>query len=241
MADQANAGSPGTSAGQGEGDAPKYVTAEDFDKKLNAAISGRLKDFEKKQEKAFADFASKLDPDALVSKITESLKTTSNANANDAGKGPDFKIEDHPSFRGQQKKIDEQAKLLEQIKAERDAEKARTRDTTLRQKLTEGLASAGVPADRVKHAVGFLVDVDKRVRYADDGDELVFRDNDNTVVDFNSGLKAWAKSDDAKIYLPPRGTAGSGDRPGGKSPNSQGNGAPDREELGQRLMNVLNL
>src|SRR5207253_1798980 len=120
-----------------------------------------------------------------------------------------------PLIAGLQQQVEE----LKADNARKDAiaanERERRRSSALRQRLTDELVKGGMDGARARHAVGFLVDVEKRVKYAaDDADELVFADGDEDL-DLAAGLKAWLKSEDAKLYLPPRGVAGSGDRGGG--------------------------
>ncbi len=208
-----------TQPGQGEGgDAPKYVTEE----QLNRAISARLADYGKKVEKSI---------EAAVGGIGAKLDELKSSLPSLGGGGTDSKdpprggdIENHPLVKGLQKQIADQKAATEQLKAERDAEKAAARDGKLRQKLTDALTKGGVDPRYVRKAVGDLVDVEKRVRFSDDeGDDLVFRDATGDL-DLETGLKGWFKSDDAKIYLPPRGTQGSGDRAGTRA--SQGGQTP---------------
>lgn len=200
---------------QGKGDdAPKYVTEE----QLNRAISARFGDFQKKLEKSIGESLAT----TLTAKLDE-LKTSLAAPADggtdskEAPKGAD--IENHPLVKGLQKQISDQKAATEQLKTERDAEKARAREQVLRTSLADSLTKGGVDPARVRQAVGILVDVEKRVRFAgDDDDELVFKDVTGDV-DLATGLKSWIKSDDAKIFLPPRGTQGAGDRSAGRPPS----------------------
>jgi hypothetical protein len=204
-------GTPAQS-GQGEGGEPKYVTEE----QLNRAISARLGDFGKKIEKSISEslattLTAKLDE--LKASIT--APGTGDGTSKDPPKGGD--VENSPLVKGLQKQLDDQKAAVLAMKNERDAEKARSRDQVLRTKLSEDLTRGGIDPTRVRQAVGILVDVEKRVRFADDeGDELVFKDTTGDV-DLATGLKGWLKSDDAKIFLPPRGTQGSGDRSQGKA------------------------
>lgn len=205
--------------GQGDGgDAPKYVTEE----QLNRAISARLGDFSKKFEKTLETTVS-----TITSKVEEMFtKQQQPPPGGEGGSGGDPKaIENHPIVKGLQKQLADTKTLVDQTRADRDAEKSKARDTTLRTRVQEALTKGGLDPKFVGHAVGHLVDTSKRVRFTDDdSDELVFRDG-TTDVDFDTGMKGWLKTDDAKLYLPPRGTQGSGDRPGSR-PGSSGTPAP---------------
>lgn len=201
--------------GQGAGDPPKYVTEE----QLNRAISARLGDFGKKIEKSISESLAT----TLTAKFDE-LKSsfapsgTGGGDSKDPAKAGD--IENHPLVKGLQKQVNDQKIATERMQQERDAEKARARDQVLRTKLADDLTKGGIDPTRVRHAVGILVDVEKRVRFADDeGDELVFKDTTGDV-DLATGLKGWLKGEDAKIFLPPRGTQGAGDRSQGRPPQN---------------------
>lgn len=223
MADpQGNVPPEGT---QGDnGNAPKYVTEE----QLNRAITARLAAFGKSQEKVLGEFQT-----TLTGKLEELLKAapvpTTTAESSKPAESPELK--------GALKRLAEIEAANKQIQAERDAERAKARDVALRQQLSDTLLKHGVDATRVKHAVGILVDSEKRVRFDEDGESLIFKDSDNTDVDLITGVRSWVKSDDGKFYLPPRGVNGSGDRGAGKAPQTaQKGGQVTAESLGDLLL-----
>jgi hypothetical protein len=199
--------------GQGDGGEPKFVTEE----QLNRAISARLGDFQKKFEKTIEGAIG-----GLGAKLDEITKREPSGGTPPPGGGDGSKsIEDSPIVRGLQKQLADTKALAEATKAERDAEKQKTREQSLRTKVQDALTTGGIDPKFVRHAVGYLVDAEKRVRFEEESDELVFRDG-TTDVDFGTGLKTWLKSDEAKIYMTPRGTKGSGDtRDGRQSSNGQ--------------------
>ena len=201
-------------SGQGEGDAPKYVTEE----QLNRAISARFADFQKKVVK---EVELALAP--IATKLEDLGKREPAAGTPPAGGDAGTKsIEDHPVVKGLQKQLADMQRQGAELKAERDAEKQKVRDSKLRNALGEVLTKGGINAKHVSKAVGQLVDVEKRVRFSDDdSDALVFRE-DTGDVDFGTGLKGWLKTEDAKLYMPPSGTHGSGDRSDGKGGPHQG-------------------
>jgi hypothetical protein len=51
-------------------------------------------------------------------------------------------------------------------------------------------------------------------------------------------LKDWLKTEDAKLFLPPRGASGSGDRPGAGPPRSPAV-APTRNDVAEGLRRAL--
>lgn len=216
----------------------KASLGDGLNETINKAITARNKDVEKKLDKALAEaftaFAPKLD-EIVTAKLEEGKK----AGGEGGGEQKDPKaILDHPEFKGLQKQLADLKKESEAAKAETAAERAKVRDATLRQKLGEGLGSIGIADNfRVSKAIGDLVDSSKRVRWADEGDGIVFRDSDGSEVDLATGLKGWAKTDEGKFYLPPRGTTGSGATSGGRSPGTgDGSKALQKGDLGRMLM-----
>lgn len=193
MADSTQ-GNGAPEASQG-GDAPKYVTEE----QLNRAISARLSDFSKKSEKALAEAFG-----GFEKKLSEMLpKTPDEKGDKGTPTTQSQSIEEHPQFKGLQKQLADLQKKAEESEKAAQAERAKARDTSLRQRLSEELAKGGIKdATRIKHAIRFLVDGERAVQWDEAGESIVFKSEDG-VVDFGTGLKAWLKSDDAKLYLPP--------------------------------------
>ena len=108
--------------------------------------------------------------------------------------------------KGLQKQITDLQLSVKQAKEARQAE----RNLTVRQKVSEELAGLGFDSARIRQATGNLIDADKRVRWDDESQSIVFKDSDGDI-DLQTGLKSWAKTDDAKIYLPQ--PAGGGGKP----------------------------
>jgi hypothetical protein len=107
------------------------------------------------------------------------------------------------------KRIAALEKALDASRKDAEAARARHLDTTLRTKVAEELSRIGVSSP--KHALALLVDAEKRIAWGED-ERLVWRGDDGSESDLSVGLKSWAKTPDARIYLAPRGTVGSGDR-----------------------------
>jgi hypothetical protein len=221
MPDQTQ-GTGAPNAPQGSDD-PKYVTEE----QLNRAISARLSDFGKKTEKsltdAFSNFEKKL-TDMITPKPGEQQTPA-------ADKGSALNVQDHPEFKGLQKQLAELKLRTDVAEQSAKAEREKARDTTLRQKLGESLASIGIKdATRAKHAIRFLVDGERAVRWDENGESIIFNDGKD-LVDLETGLKGWAKTEDAKLYLPaPDGGATGGNN--GTRP------APTRAPIGSNGMSL---
>jgi hypothetical protein len=176
--------------------APEALTLDMVTKIVNQAISARSKSFEKTLEQKLSELSGKFQPAAP----------------------PPEESPEHPTNKGLMKRLEEMQKRLEAAENEKKAEQEKLRDRDLRSKVAERLAAAGIDGQRAKHAIGFLVDAQKSVKW--DGETLAFGE-----VDFETGVSDWLKSEDAKLYLPPRGTSGSGDRP--VTSSGRGNAPPD--------------
>lgn len=163
----------------------------------------------------------------------------SEGKAGKGGKPKDADVENSPIVKGMQKQLAEATKKIKEAEERAAAEKAKQRDGALRQQLTEQLGKHGVDPKRMVHALSYLVDGTKTVRYSDDGDTIVFKDADGSDLDLTTGLKGWAQSDEAKIYLPPRGASGSGDRPAGKSTATTQAGKLEPGTLGRSILNLI--
>jgi len=178
--------------------APKSVTEE----QLNKAITARFRKFEEKMETQFSAFATS-SQEAVVKAIADSMPKAPEALAATG------KQSDSPELAGLKKQLAALEKDSQKLAQERDEERKRSKDSELRQKLNDELSKYGVV--NARHAVAFLVDAEKRIGWDEDGNSLIFKDSDGDV-DLATGVKSWVQTDDGKIYLPARGTAGTGGR-----------------------------
>lgn len=233
-------GAPAGGEGTGEGDADPPddqhgsggaggLTEAKVNELISKAIGSRFKAFEQKIAKTFEAAT-----DQILGKVTETLDARSKSHEPPDGKSGDK----DPIIAGMQKQIDTMKKQLEDSKAESAAIKERERATALRSRVSELLAKHEIEGVRAQHAAGYLIDAAKLIRYEDD--EPVFMDRDG-AVDLETGLAEWAKGEEAKLYLPPRGASGSGTPPvvGRRKQADNGAAPPSKAEIGQALMSVL--
>jgi hypothetical protein len=240
MGQQGAQGNDPPDGSQGSG-APEGFTEEQLSI-LNRMMTGRLKDFAKSQTKSIEDLVTKaLEP---ISGVLEKLTAGNpggDANDKDKPKTPPGDINEHPVVKGLTKRL---AELEQASKAREDelaAEKAKVKDKELRQELSSHLAKAGISGTFAEHAIGYLVDSKKLVSYDEDGN-MVFKDTKGSV-DLKTGITSWAKSEDGKLYQPPRGAGGSGERPtgagaAGNRPNGQ-SGTVSEQEIGNALAGLM--
>lgn len=118
--------------------------------------------------------------------------------------------------------------LRNQLKVMQDREKAREAvlaEQSLHNTLREQLTQHGVNPQFVDHAIAYL-NQKKLVRADEDG---TYKMKVNQVdYDLNDAVKAWAKTDEAKLYLSPKGTQGSGQTGPVRSQGVNRPASPDR-------------
>jgi hypothetical protein len=204
-------------------DAPKYVTPE----ALNSAIVGHLSRFEKKLAPQF---------DAIASRIVEQLRPAPAVEDDDADEDATAAPSGAPDDMAAKlsRRLDreraEWRKRMEKLEREREEERSKARDAQMRQAVRDQLIEAGVDPARVKQALTWVVEGERRIQYSEDG-SLTYRDDDGVPVSLSEGLSSWAKTDDAKVFLPPRNLQGSGDRPASNAGAQSNDRAAQRQAL----------
>lgn len=188
----------------------KFVTSEQVAQIVNSAITARNRAFESKLESQFSELKQ------LFSKTDETQSEIKAKKVN-------------PELEAMQNKL----KVLE-------GERSKARDMQLRTAVKEQLLKAGVNPAAVKALVAMHVDADKTIGYAnEENDEILFKGNDSHYT-LEQGLGNWLQSEDAKIYLTPRGTAGSGDKTYNNSNKFSGkSNTPSRKDVGNMLVSAF--
>ncbi len=211
---------PGAPQAPSGGDAPSSITREDVAEIVNKAIGARNKLFEKQVGDSM-QVALKDIREGLSSLREQGIQ--SGGGKGKKGKDGEEGADESPALKSLQRQVADLKADNERIAQTAAAEKAKGRDQTLRQRLSEALGEFGIkePA-RIKHAIHHLVDGEKRIGYSEDGESIVFRDQDESVLDLATGLKSWAKSTDGQYFIPPTGARGSGDGRGGSAPAKPG-------------------
>lgn len=97
-------------------------------------------------------------------------------------------------------------------------ERTKSRTMNLRSAAMDELARVGITGNNARLALNCLLQ-DQRIAFdtdvaAGEVDELVFRSDDEGWVKLGLGLKGWAKTPDAKVFIPATGANGAGSRPG---------------------------
>jgi hypothetical protein len=219
------------------------------EEQLQAALTTRFRAFEQRLDKALTDglgtvgtrlreeLAALLPKTEPKSAEGETQKPEGGGAPSGAGGHPQ---QPSPELRKLQEQITVLTRQAEEARGERDAERDRARDSQLRQRVTEALSGVGIEGVRARHALGLLVDAERRVHWSDDGESILFRTDAHDELDLTSGVREWLKTEDAKLYLPPRGAAGSGDRPGAHPPPTRQPAGPvDRATVAEGLRRAL--
>lgn len=189
-------------------------------------ITGAVKAQLGKLSKSLIDDVTKKVSESVTESIgayEEKRKTESNTDPGDGGGKPAPSIADSPEFKSLARQLQEEKAAREKRDTELKAEREKARAQKLRQDTLEALTTIGFSdAQRAKHALTFLVG-EGRVAWDESGEKLLYSDASGDAQLLSDGLKSWSKSDEAKIYLPPRGAGGSGGNAGQPGPRNSGN------------------
>lgn len=219
------AGEPG--AGGGAGGAPSEPPQEWMDAvvqkvsvQLQKALTSRDAQADKKREQDQAAFKK------MVEEALAGVKPSPGEPPLDDGKGggKNKSPKDDVAYQTLQKRLDEMAARADAFEQRALSERKERRQVNLVQSLMSALGSINITGERAEAARDSLL-YRQAVSYADDdSDEIVFRGTDGVSTELALGLRQWAKSPAAQIFIPPSGTRGAGTSPGAKGANG-GNAA----------------
>ena len=232
-----------------EGKEIEVLTKDELKGELGTMITGAIRaQLPKIQplDEVVAKVTEKLGLEAKFASLTETLEGLKTAPPKPPNTPtpttPEPRFEDSPAYRAQQLELQKLQKRVEAAEGEKAAERAKARAQTLRQRTIEVLAEHGVTGNGARHAFNTFVAESRVVYEGDTTDELLFVDEKGEKLPIKDGIKSWVESDDAKVFLPPRGAQGSGGEP-------RSNGGPvkggrrslfdiPRSEVGRALAEV---
>lgn len=210
---------------------------------VNSAIATRDKMADKKREQDRE--ALKTDFAKLLEEKLGAIGNKGNNNPDDppnpdgSGKGGKNRGQDDATLRElatMRRQMEQLSKTSEENALRASNERAKNRENALRTAVSEVFDGVGISGLRFKGAYGV---VRGQLKYVDDeSDEIIFTDETGTELDYRAGLSSWLKSDEAKIYLPPTNTQGSGSRPRNGNPPIKG-GPVTPGERSQRINAAL--
>lgn len=196
---------------------------------LGKSLGETLTAYETKREEAAA---------AAEAERQEAAKAANGGKAPNGAEVP--RIEDSAAFRSLQKKFEASEKAREASEAKARAEAAKTKDASLRQRISEELDKSGFDSKARQLALSHLVDGAKLARWSEDGETIVFRDTDGSDVDLPTGLKSFAQTEDGKRLMPASGASGTGDRSRFTPPTQSKTGKANSDDLGRMALSLMN-
>lgn len=228
MAPDNGAGGAGGGAG-GAGGAPAGGGAFDEDafmqkvaQMVQKALYSRDSQADKKREQDKADFKKMID-DALGAR--GGAPAGGDPPPDDGGKGGGKNKngaagDNGVAYQTLKTRLDEQEERSRSFEKKWQEERANRRQIGLNQRVLEALNAVGISGEHAEAARDSLL-FRGRVGFADEeSDEIVYRGDDGLASELALGLRQWAKTSSAQIYLPPSGVKGSGGRPGGNKPGA---------------------
>lgn len=200
--------------GTGEGDGPKYVTEEQLSNVVNAAVSTHV-------GRAIKKTVGEIVP-TIVEQVTAALKPDPGDGGEGGGDGAGGDVgggdgKPDPAMTAMKRQMTQVSNKLEVERTARIAAETRHSQAGLRSAVLKGLGIHKITGERQDAAIASLYH-NERVKVAEDGSHL-FVDTNGDELPLGEGIKGWAGSDSAKLYLPPREIKGSGDSGGGRVPD----------------------
>ena len=182
--------------------------------------------------------------EAMTKRLDEMATTKADSRKKKGTDGEESPEVQSPEYRGLQRQMAEMKAQLEERDKQVAEAGARAKQTELRARVAEELGKVGVTNPTlVKAATSILVTEDKRVSYDEDG-QLVFMESPDSVLDIATGIRAWAKSEDAKNFIQPTGAMGSGSRPAqraqqGRPANMPKSEAEEAQDIGMAIAQLF--
>ena len=232
-----------------EGKEIEVLTKDELKGELGTMITGAIRaQLPKIQplDEVVAKVTEKLGLEAKFASLTETLEGLKTAPPKPPNtptpNPPEPRFEDSPAYKAQQLELQKLQKRVETAEAAKAAEQAKARAQALRQRTFEVLTEHGVSGNGARHAFNTFAAEGRVVYEGDSGDELLFVDEKGEKLPLKDGIKSWVESEDAKVFLPPRGASGSGDEPR-RSAGSPGKKNPmdySSAEIGAALRSAIN-
>lgn len=197
----------GDGSGAGGGEPPKYVTVDELNKALGARDKRMLDSFGKQ----FTSFEEKF------GKLVETLQPKA-PEGGGAGEGDASKKRDPDQVRRDREFEEMKKTLAEERKARLDAEQ-RGRTEKARAQLQTALAKHARP----EVVSTLLKAMQNDVQFDEQTGEPLFPLGDGTTSTIDAAIESWAKSNDAKPFLPAPNGGGAGTPRGGASGSSTSN------------------
>jgi hypothetical protein len=202
---------------------------------INSAIASQKKLTEKQRSEDRDAFAKLLD------EKLGALKPPTDDPPGDGGKGAKGGKREDIEMASLRKQSEELKARLDTAEQVAKAERQKNRDAAMRSLAYDEFGKYGIDGERA-NGLYARFKFDNRMAYEDDEadpslNNLLFHGDDGAQVRFSDGMKAYIKTDQAKLYLPPSGARGAGSRPGPNGQNTVPQMSKDElwTSLGQEL------
>ena len=204
----------------------KFIDVESFNKALTQRNNKVEKTFEAKIAALQSSFDTQVKSQfeelrALLQGSKAGGASESQTQSQAQPTAPTSQSADDARVKAMEKELKKLREQSDALAKERDSERQRARDGALHNSVLEALQAKGVSGHQAKLALGHLTKVAGSTRYSTDSpNEVVFVNADGEEMPLKDGVSSWLSTDEGKFFLPPRGVNGSGDRPGGKGPQT---------------------
>jgi hypothetical protein len=209
---------------------------------LNSAMTARFKTFEKQLHESLGKTIGEQLQAHLKAAPPKEEAPDEEPEGGKGKKGKNAARVDDVQINTLQQQLAEMNRRLEAADRAANEERMKNRTSSLRTKLAEELARIGVvDANAQRIAIGHLIDAKHAVKFDDEGgdeNKIVFSQDDGGVVNLDVGLRTWAKTSEAKFFLPATNAKGAGSRPGG-SPLPGHAPVLDRSEQERRVWDAV--
>jgi hypothetical protein len=207
---------------------------------VNNMISARLGTFEKKLSDKLGESVGKL----LDDKLKDFKPPQHEPPPNDpGGDGKGKNRQENIELATLKKRTEDQAKQIEELTKRANGERTKNRSSALRTATYRALAENGIDGELFKEAAFASLKQNDYVRFRDEeSDDLIFVDAMGVETELGVGMKEWVKSPQAKLFIPPTGSKGSGGRPPAAPVNPAGGGKKDVtfEDVGNFVLGSMN-
>lgn len=199
---------------------------------VNAAWTARSK---KLREEITADFKTGFDG------LSKQMADMATAPEGKGKKGAAKEEPDDPKMNGMQRQLADLQKAIDDRDRKLAESETKSKQQTLRSTLNEELAKAGI-TDPTRQRIASTHLISQGFVFADDEGNPIFAENQDSHLDLATGVRAWSKGEEAKIFLPTSGARGSGDRPGqgGTNPKAPSPQDTTSTDLGLALIAAHN-
>lgn len=205
----------------------KFIKSETFTGAIGDGISGAVH--------------SAVEGLKLDEKVSQAVDEATRKDKKPSDKGGEENPEFAAALQALREELDAEKSKNKEEREERLALEATRRQERLESAARDALLAAGVPADRIRHAMAF-VKSEGLLAYTGENESAQpgFKGKDkykqDAVLSMADGVAGWLRTDDGKTYLPPKGARGDGQtNTGAETAPRTEDGKTDWDALGGKV------